>query len=162
MPQFSLEHFIPQLAWLALFFAILYFGIVSLTLPKVGRVVTARENVIGADLSAAERAKTEADDVRMSHDSELAKAHSDAAAAVARAKSEAAGAVQARLAAAESEVGEKVRQAAAELSHARARALTEVDRMAVEAAAEIVFRLTEARPHEAEAAAAVSAVAPNG
>src|ERR1044072_5287992 len=101
MPQFELEHFIPQLAWLALFFAILYFGIVRFTLPKVGRVITAREDAIGSDISTAERAKREADEIRTAYEASVAKVHADAQASIAEAKANAARAAESRLAGAQ-------------------------------------------------------------
>jgi F-type H+-transporting ATPase subunit b len=67
MPQFHLDNFVPQLAWLAIFFAILYFGIVRLTLPKLGKTLDAREDRISGDLSTAERAKGEADALSASY-----------------------------------------------------------------------------------------------
>ena len=43
MPQFEFGTvFIPQLFWLAVFFVVLYFGIVRLTLPRLGKVMDER------------------------------------------------------------------------------------------------------------------------
>lgn len=56
MPQFEVANFIPQIAWLVLAFAVLYFGIVGATLPKLARTVTAREDKVSGDIIAAERA----------------------------------------------------------------------------------------------------------
>ena len=62
MPQFDFAHvFWPQVAWLALSFAVLYFGVVRLTLPKLGKVVDDREARIAGDLAAAREAKAHAE-----------------------------------------------------------------------------------------------------
>lgn len=157
MPQFELEHFIPQLAWLALFFAILYFGIVRFTLPKVGRVITAREDAIGSDISTAERAKREADEIRTAYEASVAKVHADAQAAIAEAKANAARAVEGKLAGAQTGLDVRLDQAAADLAQARSRAVAEIERIAGEAARDIVARLTGSEPSEAEVAKALAA-----
>jgi F-type H+-transporting ATPase subunit b len=61
MPQFDLANFVPQLVWLTIFFAVLYFGIVRLTLPKLAKTMDAREGQVANDIATAERAKGEAD-----------------------------------------------------------------------------------------------------
>jgi F-type H+-transporting ATPase subunit b len=146
MPQFDFETFIPQLAWLALFFAILYFGIVRFTLPRLGRVMTTREQTIEGDIADAERAKGEADMIRERYSAEVAEVHRGAQASIAAAKAAAAGKVQARLAEAQAGIDRKLDAAAAELAEARKRAVGEIGRIAGEAAADIVARLTGAAP----------------
>ncbi len=69
MPQFDFANvFVPQFAWLALFFVVLYFGVVQRTLPKLGKVMGQREDQISGDIAAAQAAKTAADaiDARLS------------------------------------------------------------------------------------------------
>ena len=53
MPQFDSATWLPQLAWLAAIFAVLYFVVIRPTLPKVGRVIDERESRVAADLDAA-------------------------------------------------------------------------------------------------------------
>ena len=54
MPQFDFAAVTwPQLAWLALSFAILYFGVIRFTLPKLGKVMGEREDKIAGDIAAA-------------------------------------------------------------------------------------------------------------
>src|SRR3954453_5655637 len=99
MPQFELANFTPQLVWLALFFAILYFGVVSLTLPKLGRVMTAREDQVTGDLSTAEAAKAEADRMAADYDAGVAAAQDSARAKLGEARAAAVTALESRLAA---------------------------------------------------------------
>lgn len=157
MPQFDLANFVPQLAWLALFFAILYFGIVRTTLPKVANVVTARETMVAQDVAAAEAAKASADDLRARYDADVAKAHADAQVATAAAKMRSAAATQEALARADAEIEVRLGASEIELGKARDRALTEIDRIAADAAADIVHRITGQRPDPGAALTAVVA-----
>ncbi len=157
MPQFHLDNFVPQLVWLTLFFAILYFGIVRATLPKLGRTITARETQVSGDLSTAEAAKVEADRLAAAHAAELDTAHRSARAAIDAAKAKAAGNVEAALAAANATLAEKAAAADATLSAARDRAMGEIENVAREAAADIVERLTGQRPVDAVVAPAARA-----
>ena len=72
MPQFDFTHvFWPQLAWLAVSFAVLYFGVVRLTLPKLGKVMDDREKSIAGDLATARAAKQTADEIDEAYHAEM-------------------------------------------------------------------------------------------
>lgn len=157
MPQFHLENFAPQLAWLAIFFVILYFGIVRMTLPKIGRIADERSRRVGDDLAAAETARNAAEAAREGHEAAMAKAHADAQAALTAARAEATQATEARLKALGTELDAKAEGAQASLAAARETALAEVDRIAAAAVADIVTRLTGRAPDEKTAVAAVAA-----
>ncbi|HYZ48778.1 MAG TPA: ATP synthase F0 subunit B [Sphingomonas sp.] len=150
MPQFELANFIPQLAWLAVFFAIL-FGIVMLTVPKIGKVMTQREETVSGDVRTAEAAKAEADRIEAEYHASVAEAREQAREALNGARAKSAKAVEERLAAATAEAERKQAEAQAQLDAARERALADVQAVAAEVAADIVERLTGKRP-EADAA----------
>jgi F-type H+-transporting ATPase subunit b len=154
MPQFHLDNFVPQLVWLAIFFAILYFGIVRLTLPKLGRTLTAREDRISGDLSTAERAKGEADAMSATYAAGIDEAHKAARTAIAEAKARAATSVEKAVAAANAVLAEKAAVADASLAAARSRAMGEIEGVAADAASDIVERLTGRRPDTALVAGA--------
>ncbi|MFM9827141.1 MAG: hypothetical protein ACKVOB_00180 [Sphingomonas sp.] len=158
MPQFDFAHvFWPQLAWLAVFFAILYFGIVQATLPKLGRVMEAREDQVTGDLATAEQAKATADQLARDYDAGIVTAQEAARAQLLAARGAAASSVEAQLAAANAALDAKATQAAAALGTAKANALTEIEAVAAEAAAEIVEKLTGSRPSAADVTAAARA-----
>lgn len=71
MPQFDPASFVPQLFWFGVIFTLLYFVVVRPTLPKVGRVIDARETQIAGDLDRAEAAKGAADALRESHEAAM-------------------------------------------------------------------------------------------
>lgn len=157
MPQFDLANFTPQLVWLAFFFAILYFGVVRLTLPKLGRVMTAREDQVTGDLSAAEAAKAAADRMQADYDAGVAAAQDAARTRLNEARGAATAALEGKLAASKAALDARADEARVSLDAARATAFGQIEAVAADAAADIVERLTGARPAEREAASAARA-----
>lgn len=158
MPQFHLNNFIPQLAWLALFFAILYFGIVRATLPKIGRTIAQREDQISDDLAIAEAVKLQADRMTADYAAGIDAAHKVARDAIAGAKAEAASNIEAAVAKSNVVIAERAASAEASLSSARIEALNQIEGIAADAGAHIVERLTGLRPAQAVVADAARAV----
>ena len=149
MPQFQFANETvvwAQLAWLTIFFAILYFGIVQATLPKLGRTITARENKVSGDIDAAARAKHDADVMAERYAAGIDQAHASARTAVDAAKAKAAVEVEAALKQAGVLIGEKAAAADAALSGARSRAMGEIEAVAADAVGDIVERITGRRP----------------
>ena len=159
MPQFDFANvFTPQLFWLAVLFIVLYFGVVRLTLPRLGAVMAQREDKIAGDLSTARAAKETADTVSSAYQAELATTRDAARAAIAEAKASAAKASEARLA----EAGAKTEaELAAEESRRIAKAVTKAEAalrdVSAEGAQAIVTRLTGVEPKLDAARAQVDA-----
>ena len=146
MPQFEGANFLPQLFWLAIFFAILYFGVVRPTLPKLGRVMTEREDRVRGDIASAERAKAEADRMQAEYDSGVAEAQVTARSRLGDAQAAAAAALEARLKESNEAIDRRTEAAQASLDVARQRAMGEIEGVAADAAADIVEKLTGTRP----------------
>ena len=162
MPQFDFTHvFWPQFIWLAIVFSVLFFGVVLPTLPKIGRVVDARENKITGDIDAAATAKTKSDDLMTAYDAANKKAHEDARTAINDAKNAAAISTEKKLIAAAAKVDEHMAKAQAELGVARSKAIAQIEAIATESAADIVEKLSGTRPAAALAATAVKSVLAN-
>ncbi len=158
MPQFDFHHvFWPQVAWLAVFFVILYFGIVTPTLPKLGKVIGEREDKVTGDIASAESAKANADQLAAEHEAGVAAAQDRARATMAAAQTRANAALEARLKAANAVLDEQAVKAAASLDKARAKAMGEIEAVAADAAGSIVEKLTGKRPAEADTTAAARA-----
>ncbi len=158
MPQFNFQMvFWPQLVWLAVFFTILYFGIVGPTLPKLGRVVTEREGKINGDIDSAAAAKAKADALGTDYAAGITAAQDAARARLNQARSESSAAIEAQLSAANARLEADAAAAKAALDTARAQALAEIEAVAGEAAADIVEKLTGVRPAPEAAAAATRA-----
>jgi F-type H+-transporting ATPase subunit b len=154
MPQFEFANFAPQIAWLALFFAILYFVIVRATVPRLARVIDEREGKVVGDIAAAEAAKANADRVHHGYEAEMTQAHAKAQAAVAEAKASATRDAEAKLGAANDALAAKADRATATLEASRKQAAQEIERIAGEAAADIVAMLIGTRPDDETAKAA--------
>ncbi len=163
MPQFDFETvLIPQLFWLGIFFAILYFGVVRLTLPKLGRVMEDRESKVSGDLDVAEAAKHTADQLEADYKSGIAKARDDARLALADAKTEAGRTTEARLAEASAASDREIAAAEARIAESRAAAMQEIETVAAESAVSIVDRITGKAPPEAKARGAARAALESG
>jgi F-type H+-transporting ATPase subunit b len=158
VPQFDFANvFWPQFIWLAIFFAILYFGVVRFTLPKVGRVMTAREDQVSGDVSAADKAKSEADRIGTEYDAGVAAAQDAARGTVNAARGKAQAAIEAKLADSNAAIEARAAEAQASLDAARKSAFGQIESVAADAASDIVERLTGTRPAAADAARAAQA-----
>ncbi len=156
MPQFLPGDWLPQLVWLGLIFAVLYFLVVRPTLPKVARVIDEREGRVAGDLDAAEAAKGEADSIRTRYDDGMAAARQAAQAEVGAARDAAARTSEAQLREVGAGIDAKAAAAAAALATARDEARAKLSATAAELAREAVTRLTgiEVDPADVDAALA--------
>lgn len=160
MPQFDFANvFVPQFAWLALFFVVLYFGIVQRTLPKLGKVMGQREDQISGDIAAAHAAKATADATGEAYEAELAVSREAARSTIASAKLDAAKASETSLAKAAAAADAQVGSAEQRIAKAVAAAEAGLRDIAAEGAASIVARLTGKEPTAAAARTAVEAQA---
>ncbi len=143
MPQFDFANvFVPQFVWLVLFFGLLYFGIVKATLPRLGRVMTKRDDTVRGDILAAEAAKDDADQMAVDYATGIATAREDARVALASAKTQAAKSIEAKLAKANGASAAKIAEAQVRIDAMSAAAMAEIETVVTEAAQAIVARLT--------------------
>jgi len=131
-----------QLFWLVLVFALIYFGIGRAMLPKIERTIEGRDAKIQGDLAAAEQARAEADAADDAYQAHLGATRSEAQAAAAKAKSEAAAAAEKRVKKADADIAAKVEAAEAALQAQRDEAIAGIEAVAVEAAQEIVAKVS--------------------
>jgi F-type H+-transporting ATPase subunit b len=73
-PPFATETFGGQLLWLAITFALLYFLLSRLVLPRLTGIIEGRREVIARDLDDAAAMKTRAEEAGASYDKALAEA----------------------------------------------------------------------------------------
>ena len=157
MPQFLPANFLPQLVWLAVIFAVLYFAVVRPTLPKVGRVIDEREGRVAGDLDAAEAAKTEADAIRTRYDEGMATARKAAQASVASAHEDASRAVEVRMKDLAAVLDGKAAEAATRLATARDAARATLAATTAALTGEAITRLTGLELPAADIEAALAA-----
>lgn len=159
MPQFDFANvFIPQLFWLSVLFAILYFGVVRLTLPKLGTVMEARQNKVTGDIEAAEQSKLASDKMNEDYQLGLTVARDDARSLLADAKSKATASIEKKSAAAQKKADEAIAAAQVEIEKARINAMTEIEAVAAEGASDIVQKLTGKAPGSAIVSKATKSV----
>jgi len=160
MPQFDFAHVLwPQLAWLAVTFVVLYFGVVRLTLPKLGKVMDDREKSIASDLATAKAAKQTADEIDEAYHAEMNASRDQARKAISDAKSKAAKSTEAKLAKAADKADKALADAEARISGAVAKAEGALADAAAESAQAIVAKLTGVEPKLDAAKASVAAQA---
>ncbi len=159
MPQFDFANvFLPQLFWLSVLFAILYFGVVRLTLPKLGKVMEERENKVSGDIEKAEKAKLESDKLNEDYETGLTLARDEARKMLADTKSKAAASVEKKSANAQKKADEAIAAAQVEIEKARAAAMKEIEAVAADGASSIVERLTGKSPSKAVVSKATKSV----
>lgn len=159
MPQFDFANvFLPQLFWLSALFALLYFGIVRTTLPRLSKVMDEREGRISADLATARDAKDMADRVAEDYQADINRSREEARDKLAAAKLEAAKASEKRLAAADKRLSAKVAEAEQQIMAARQAANAALRDIATEGADAIVAKLTGDSPGREAAQARVDEI----
>lgn len=157
MPQFDSSSFASQLFWFGLIFTILYFAVVKPTLPKLGKVIDARDNQVASDLDRAEAAKGQADAVRTAYDESIKAAQASAQAEVAAARDAAAQAADVRLKALAAQLDADADAAAARLETARDAARATLEATVADLTGDAVARLTGIAVTPADVSAALAA-----
>jgi F-type H+-transporting ATPase subunit b len=156
-PPFQTDTFASQILWLALTFGALYFLMSRFALPRVGSILEVRRDRIATDLGEAQRLKEETEAAIATYEAALAEARSRAQsiAAAARAESDERSAAERRRI--EADLAAHLSDAENRIAASKASALTNVRTIAVEAAGEIVARLTGRPVEQASVEQAVDA-----
>ncbi len=157
MPQIAqiAATYASQIFWLLVVFGAIYFFIGRGMLPKIQATVEAREKRIADDLAAAERARAKADETEAAYRARMDAARAQSQAVTADAKAKATIETEGRVKAADAVLAERAAEAGARLRAAQANALAGIEDVAVEAAQEIVQRLSGVSPDQAEVRGAV-------
>jgi len=144
MPQFSqiALTYASQIFWLAVFFGLTFLVIGLGMLPKISGTVEARNQKIASDLAAAEAARAVADDTEAAYRARMDEARAAALKAKQEAKTAATLEAEKRVKAVDAELADKVATAEASLRAAQAKAVSEIETVAVEAAREVVAKVS--------------------
>lgn len=146
-----------QVFWLVLTFGIVFLVVGRGMVPKVQSTIDLRDASVAADLAAAGAARLEADAQEERWRNEENAARDRARRTIGEAQSRAAATTEATLASAGEAAHAQVSAAEADIAAASAAAMVEIEAVAVEAAQDIVRRLSGAVVTQAEAATAVKA-----
>jgi F-type H+-transporting ATPase subunit b len=159
LPQFEFQHWFGQIVYLIFLFAILYWLMAKVFVPRLRGVIDQRAATIADAVQTARQVQAEA-----AGQAEAAKAEVEAARAGSRAMATAAkarvtDAANALAAEEEAVVNARIAEAETAIGKTRDAAMTNVATIAADTAAAIVERLTGKAPSAAEADAAVKGAA---
>lgn len=134
--------FTNQVFWLVASFLFLYFLFSQVILPRIGGVLTEREERIAADHDRARAAQQEAEKIKDAYEQALATARQEAQTRLADAKTE----IQASLAKAQADLdatlAKEAEAADASIAAAVDEAMSEIGTVATEIAGELIGKLT--------------------
>lgn len=164
MPQISqiAATYASQIFWLLLTFGFVFVVIGLGMLPKIESTVEARDKRISDDLEAAKAAHARADQIEEDYRTRTNEDRATAQKITLAAKDKAVKDAEKRLAVSDAEIAGKIAAAEARISEATAAAMTEIEGIAVEAALELVAKVSGAKADAVTASKAVKAALANG
>jgi len=144
MPQLSQigEIYASQLFWLAIVFALIYFGIGKAMVPKIERTIDDRNARIEADLAAAAAAHATAKRAEQDYQTGLDSARSQATRAIGDAKAEATASAEIRVKAGDADAAARIGDATTRIGVSKQQAMAEIEAATVDAVQEIVAKLS--------------------
>ncbi len=158
MPQLDMSTWPPQLFWLAISFAILYFVVSKVVIPKTGGVIAERKNTIDGDLAAATTAKSDSEAALKAYEASLADARSKAATVGVELRTRLSAESDAARHKLDAELAAKAAEAEKAIQLAKQGALGRLPDIAEDIASAIVAQLSGAKVNKADVADAVSEV----
>lgn len=141
MPQFDPTTMAPQIIWLLISFAIFYFMMARVVLPKIGEVVEERSERIADDLDQAEQLRLEGEKVQDDFQGGLADARTQAQKVLADARVKAAKKMDEKTKALEAKLAKQAEEAEQRILAERKAAMAELESVSVEVAQDIVAKL---------------------
>ncbi|MDP2619674.1 MAG: ATP F0F1 synthase subunit B [Hyphomicrobiales bacterium] len=157
MPQLDFTSWPPQLIWLAITFAALYFLMARIALPRIANVLEQRRDRIAADLDEAARLRQETEDAIAAYEAALAEARAKAHAIAAESRDKLNAELKEERARVDKQVAAKTEEAEKRIGAVKKAALGEVDKAASDTAEAIVSLLIGVKPAKKDIAAAVKA-----
>lgn len=159
MPQLDFANPLTtaQVVWGAIIFAVLYWLLSRIALPKVGEVLEQRARHIASDLETAQASKARADAAAKEVAEATARARAEAQAAINAALDAAKAESAARIAGLNERLEKQLQEAEGQINAARASAMQALRQVATETAATVVGRLTGAPADQARLDGAIGA-----
>ncbi|MBI1243575.1 MAG: F0F1 ATP synthase subunit B' [Alphaproteobacteria bacterium] len=154
MPQLDHTWFASQIFWLFVIFAIFYFVLSKLVLPKLGAAIEGREKRIEGDLARAGSLKGESDAMIATYEKALAESRAKAQAVRAETEAKLAKEAAAKSAELNAALADKIKAAETRIGQARKDALSNVESLAAEIAVEAARKIAGLTVSEADARAA--------
>ena len=164
MPQLSQigEIYASQLFWLAIVFALIYFGIGKAMVPKIERTIDDRNARISGDIAAAEAARAAALASEADYQSGLEGARAEALTTLGTAKAKATAKAEKKVKTGDAANQKRLADAEARIASSKTAALAEIETETVEVVEAIVAKLSGAKLDRASVNKTVKAVLANG
>jgi F-type H+-transporting ATPase subunit b len=159
MPQLDVTTWPPQLFWLAISFAALYFVVSRIVIPGTGGVIVLRKNTIDADLAAAVISKQKSEAALKAYETSLAEARSRAQTVAVNARNELSAEANLATHKMDDELAIRVAKASASIVAAKHKAMASISAVAADIAADIVAELSGAKVTKTALADAVAKAA---
>ncbi|MFM1813831.1 MAG: hypothetical protein RLZ98_526 [Pseudomonadota bacterium] len=141
LPQLNPAVFAPQLIWLAISFAALFFIMSKIALPRIGQVIDERRRRIQRDLDEAERLKGETEKALAAYEEALAEARAKAHKIASETRDSLGREVEAKRQDVERQIADKLVDAERRIAETKAGALSQVNDIAVTTAQAVVSKL---------------------
>lgn len=141
LPQLNIETFPSQLFWLAISFAILYYVMAKIALPRIGDVLSERQRQIDDHLDRAKELSEEAEKVRAEYEESLGEARKAAQQAMAETRDEIAAESARRESVFADKVAAKTKESEARIGAIQQEAQATAREVAVEAVQQIADRV---------------------
>lgn len=154
-PPFDVTTFASQLLWFAITFALLYYLMAKVALPRIAGILEGRRDRIAADLDQAERLKGESEDALAAYEKALADARGRASSIADEARDAARSKADAQRVEVEADLAGKLAEAETRIAEIKSQALAEVGTIASDTAEAVVSALIDAKPSTAEVKGAV-------
>ena len=140
LPQLNPADFAPQLIWLAITFAVLYFILARVALPRIGEVIEERRDRVQRDLDAAERFKKDTDAALAAYERALSEARAKASSMAKEMRDKLAAETDKERASVEGELSAKLADAEARIAATKTKALSSMNEIAAETASAVVSK----------------------
>lgn len=160
MPQLVTADFMPQLAWLAITFTLLYLFLARVALPRIATTLETRHDVIANDLDEAARLKRQGEEALKTYEAALNAARAKATAMAADTRARLNAEAEREKAALQQSTDKRAAEAEAQIAAAKAAAMANVRQIAADAASAVVARLLGEAPERVRLDAALDSVLP--
>jgi len=157
-PPFDSTTFASQLLWFAITFALLYYLMSKVALPRIAGILEDRRDRIASDLDLADRLKQESEAALAGYEKELAEARIRANAIAEGARDGAKQATAAKRAVIEANLAAKLEAAGKRIGEIKSKALADVGEIAAETTDALIKALVDTDVTGREVADAVSSV----
>lgn len=157
MPQFDPSMFAPQLFWLAVMFATLYFVMARHAIPRISEVLDERQRRIDENLERAQQLKAEAELAIAQYERALAESRAQAHEVMKQTADRLAREADARNKELAQRLAEQIKAGEARIQAAKDQAVANVRQVAGEVASAVVTKLVGAAPDPAKLDKAIAA-----